>query len=149
MIKKELYAECDYWFEEIGRPMHPVRLAQHSRILLDKNSIYDDLLDFNNTLRLAEKKAVPYVNGLEMILEKSCNQLKSTVKKDMAKNPSIDARVETETTETLTKRIIEGENILRKKRTKELKRILNKKFGKIWPLRKQLSSQTTNFQMKE
>ena len=23
--KKELYAECDYWFEEIGRPMHPVR----------------------------------------------------------------------------------------------------------------------------
>ena len=97
MIKKEPYAECDYWFEEIGRPMHPVRLAQHSRILLDKNSIYDDLLDFNDTLRLAEKKALPYVNELEMILEKSCNQLKSNVKKDMAKNPSIDARVETET----------------------------------------------------
>ena len=91
MIKKELYAECDYWFEEIGRPMHPVRLAQHSRILLDKNSIYDDLLDFNNTLRLAEK-ALPYVNELEMILEKSSNQLKSNVKKEVAKNPSIDAR---------------------------------------------------------
>ena len=127
--------------------MHPVRLAQHSRILLDKNSIYDDLLDFNNTASC--RKAVPYVNGLEMILEKSCNQLKSTVKKDMAKNPSIDARVETETTETLTKRIIEGENILRKKRTKELKRILNKNLERFGPLRKQLSSQTTNFQMKE
>eukprot|EP00944_MAST-04C_sp_MAST-4C-sp1_P013707 g13707.t1 len=133
MIKKELYAECDYWFEEIGRPMHPVRLAQHSRILVNKNSIYDDLLDFNDTLRLAEKKALPYVNELEMILEKSSNQLKSNVKKEVAKNPSIDTRVETETIETLTRRIIEGENILRKKRTEELKRMLNKKFGKIWP----------------
>ena len=50
----------------------------------------------------------------------------------MAKNPSIDARVETETTETLTKRIIEGENILRKSGLKSEKN-LNKKFGKIWP----------------
>ena len=76
LIKKELYAECDYWFEELGRPTHPVRLARHGQLLLDRNSLYDDLLDLNDRLRDAENKALPYIEKLESFLASYEKQVK-------------------------------------------------------------------------
>ena len=130
LIKKELYAECDYWFEELGRPTHPVRLARHGQLLLDRNSLYDDLLDLNDRLRDAENKALPYIEKLESFLASYEKQVKDN-KRNYGSNNHNNDNIK-ESTEVVVTRIIEGENILQKRRVQELKKVLFK-FGKVWP----------------
>ena len=123
-VKKELYEECDYWFETRASPSCPVRLARESQ--LDRSGRYDALLDLSDRIRKASVPLKTWLKVLQAFVNKSANMVPSEPHPRKVCPPE-------EGTDAVFCRIKASEEKLRQARRVALDKRLRVEHGKAWP----------------